>query len=125
MNNLIIIPSRLESSRLPNKPLAEIAGLPMIIHVMNRANQSKCGDVIVATPVGLGTTTRPSVTSTLTGDTVSAITVTSPGTGYTLTAPPEVLIEVPSLKQEDNASVSYQGDFGTIVGVSTTTVGVA
>ena len=50
MNNLIIIPSRLESSRLPNKPLAEIAGLPMIIHVMNRANQSKCGDVIVATP---------------------------------------------------------------------------
>ena len=75
--------------------------------------------------MGLGTTTRPSVTSTLTGDTVSAITVTSPGTGYTLTAPPEVLIEVPSLKQEDNASVSYQGDFGIIVGIATTTVGIA
>ena len=50
MENLIIIPARLESSRLPNKPLAKIANLPMIIHVMNRAIESKCGDVIVATP---------------------------------------------------------------------------
>ena len=50
MENLIIIPARLESSRLPNKPLAQIADLPMIVHVMNRAVESKCGDVIVATP---------------------------------------------------------------------------
>ena len=50
MENLIVIPARLESSRLPNKPLAQIADLPMIVHVMNRAVESKCGDVIVATP---------------------------------------------------------------------------
>ena len=50
MENLIIIPARLESSRLPNKPLAKIADLPMIVHVMNRAIESKCGDVVVATP---------------------------------------------------------------------------
>ena len=49
MNNLIIIPARLESSRLPNKPLADICGSPMIIHVLNRGLESKCGDVIVAT----------------------------------------------------------------------------
>ena len=82
-------------------------------------------DVIISTPVGLGTTTRAAVTSTLTGDAVSAITVTSPGTGYTNTTPPEVLIEVPSLTQEINDSSSYEGDFGEIVGISTTTVGVA
>ena len=82
-------------------------------------------DVIISTPVGLGTTTRASVTSTLTGDAVSAITVVSPGTGYTIATPPEVLIEVPSLIQETNASSSYAGDFGDIVGISTTTVGVA
>ena len=64
-------------------------------------------DVIISTPVGLGTTTRASVTSTLTGDAVSAITVISPGTGYTNTTPPEVLIEVPSLTQEINDSSSY------------------
>ena len=73
----------------------------------------------------MGTTTRAAVTSTLTGDAVSAITVTSPGTGYTNTTPPEVLIEVPSLIQEINDSSSYEGDFGEIVGISTTTVGVA
>jgi len=50
VENLIVIPARLESSRLPNKPLAQIADLPMIVHVMNRAVESKCGDVIVATP---------------------------------------------------------------------------
>ena len=82
-------------------------------------------DVIIGTPVGLGTTTRASVTSTLTGDAVSAITVTSPGTGYTISSPPEVLIEVPSLTQEINESSSYQGDFGEIVGVGTTSVGIA
>ena len=49
MNNLIIIPARLESSRLPNKPLADICGTPMIIHVLNRGLESKCGDVVVAT----------------------------------------------------------------------------
>jgi len=82
-------------------------------------------DVIIATPVGLGTTTRASVTSTLTGDAVSAITVTSPGTGYTITTPPEVLIEVPSATNEVNESDTYQGDFGIIVGIATTTVGIA
>ena len=82
-------------------------------------------DVIIGTPVGLGTTTRASVTSTLTGDAVSAITVTSPGTGYTNTTPPEVLIEVPSLIKEINDSSSYEGDFGEIVGIATTTVGIA
>ena len=50
MDNLIIIPARLESSRLPNKPLAIIHGLPMIVHVMNRARESCAGYVFVATP---------------------------------------------------------------------------
>ena len=49
MNNLIIIPARLESTRLPNKPLADIKGLPMVIHVLNKGLESSCGDVIVAT----------------------------------------------------------------------------
>ena len=82
-------------------------------------------NVIIGTPVGLGTTTRASVTSTLTGDAVSAITVTSPGTGYTNTSTPEVLIEVPNVTREINDSSTYEGDFGEIVGVGTTCVGVA
>ena len=48
MKNLIIIPSRLESSRLPNKPLADINGEPMIAHVYKRAKEANIANVIVA-----------------------------------------------------------------------------
>jgi 3-deoxy-manno-octulosonate cytidylyltransferase (CMP-KDO synthetase) len=48
MNPLILIPARLASTRLPNKPLALIGGLPMIVQVWKRAVQSGVGDVVVA-----------------------------------------------------------------------------
>ena len=46
---LIVIPARLKATRLPNKPLAEIAGEPMIVHVWRRAVEASCGPVVVAT----------------------------------------------------------------------------
>ena len=49
-NTAIIIPTRLSAKRFPNKPLARINDLPMIIHVLNRAKESKVGEVFVATP---------------------------------------------------------------------------
>jgi 3-deoxy-manno-octulosonate cytidylyltransferase (CMP-KDO synthetase) len=49
-NTAIIIPTRLGATRLPNKPLAKINGLPMIVHVMNKAKESGVGEVLVATP---------------------------------------------------------------------------
>jgi 3-deoxy-D-manno-octulosonate cytidylyltransferase len=48
-NILILIPARMASTRLPGKPLAEIAGEPMIVHVWRRAMESKLGQVCVAT----------------------------------------------------------------------------
>jgi len=49
-NTAIIIPTRLKAKRFPNKPLAKINGIPMIIHVMNRAKESQVGEVFVAAP---------------------------------------------------------------------------
>ena len=49
-NTAIIIPARLKAKRFPNKPLAKINNVPMIIHVLNRAKESKVGEVYVATP---------------------------------------------------------------------------
>ena len=49
-NTAIIIPTRLGAKRFPNKPLVKINNIPMIIHVLNRAKESKVGEVIVATP---------------------------------------------------------------------------
>jgi 3-deoxy-manno-octulosonate cytidylyltransferase (CMP-KDO synthetase) len=47
--NLVLIPARMASSRLPGKPLLEIAGLPMIVHVLRRAEEAAIGRVAVAT----------------------------------------------------------------------------
>src|SRR3546814_17412045 len=70
MNPIVVIPSRLAATRLPGKPLAEIAGVPMIVQVWRRAREAGLGPVIVAA-----------------GDreTVEAVTVAG-GTGV-LTAP--------------------------------------
>jgi 3-deoxy-manno-octulosonate cytidylyltransferase (CMP-KDO synthetase) len=45
---IIVIPARLAASRLPGKPLAEIAGAPMIVHVWRRAVAAEIGPVVVA-----------------------------------------------------------------------------
>jgi len=46
---IILIPARLAATRLPNKPLADIHGKPMIVHVWERAVTAKVGEVVVAT----------------------------------------------------------------------------
>jgi 3-deoxy-manno-octulosonate cytidylyltransferase (CMP-KDO synthetase) len=46
---LVLIPARLASTRLPGKPLLELAGLPMIVHVLRRAEAAGIGRVAVAT----------------------------------------------------------------------------
>jgi 3-deoxy-manno-octulosonate cytidylyltransferase (CMP-KDO synthetase) len=44
----VVIPARMASSRLPNKPLADIAGVPMVVRVAQRALLSKASQVVVA-----------------------------------------------------------------------------
>jgi 3-deoxy-manno-octulosonate cytidylyltransferase (CMP-KDO synthetase) len=46
---LILIPARMAATRLPGKPLADIAGVPMIVHVLRRAQEAEIGPVVVAT----------------------------------------------------------------------------
>ncbi len=47
-DTIILIPARLAATRLPNKPLADIGGEPMIVHVWRRAMEAKMGRVVVA-----------------------------------------------------------------------------
>ncbi len=46
---LVLIPARLAATRLPGKPLLDIHGLPMIVHVVRRAQAARIGEVVVAT----------------------------------------------------------------------------
>lgn len=47
-NPIVVIPARLGSTRLPDKPLADIHGAPMIVHVWRRAVEADVGPVVVA-----------------------------------------------------------------------------
>jgi len=46
---LILIPARMAATRLPGKPLADIAGEPMVVRVLRRAQAAEIGPVVVAT----------------------------------------------------------------------------
>ena len=45
---IVVIPSRMASARLPGKPLAPIAGRPMVLHVLDRAREAGIGPAAVA-----------------------------------------------------------------------------
>ncbi len=46
---IVLIPARMAATRLPGKPLADIHGTPMIVHVLKRAKEADLGPVVVAT----------------------------------------------------------------------------
>lgn len=48
MNPIVVIPARMASNRLPGKPLADINGKPMIVHVLDRGREAGIGPVVVA-----------------------------------------------------------------------------
>src|SRR5271154_524952 len=48
-DTLILIPARMAATRLPGKPLADIGGVPMIVHVLRRAQAAGVGPAVVAT----------------------------------------------------------------------------
>jgi len=48
-DTIVLIPARLASTRLPGKPLADLNGVPMIVHVFRRAHAAAIGEVVVAT----------------------------------------------------------------------------
>jgi len=48
VNPIVVIPARMAATRLPGKPLADIHGRPMIVHVLDRAREANLGPVAVA-----------------------------------------------------------------------------
>ena len=77
--------------------------------------------ITIGNPLGTGQTAL-AVSGLGVGGTVSTTSITFAGTGYTYSNPPVVLFEPPKPKTETIKNVSYQGDFGSIVGFGTTTI---
>ena len=81
--------------------------------------------VSIQSPIGIGSTGRAILQSSITAGIVTSVDILSPGFGYTSTNPPLVFVEPPTLKKEYVKDVSYFGDFGIITGIKTTSVGFA
>ena len=58
-NTIILIPSRMSAERLPGNPLLEVNGLPIICHVVKKAQETQIGEVVVATAVSYTHLTLP------------------------------------------------------------------
>ena len=80
-------------------------------------------NVYISSPIGVGITAI--ATASLSGSTISGISIVNGGSGYTADYPPSVLVEPPLSEFETMFNVSYEGDFGIITGIDTTSVGVA
>jgi hypothetical protein len=82
--------------------------------------------VSISNPVGYGSTLAATAIASATSGIVTTITIVAPGSFYTATTPPQVLIETPSRQTVELDNVLYTGDFGTIVGIAATSiVGIA
>jgi hypothetical protein len=80
--------------------------------------------VSIANPIISGSNATATANISV-GGTVSSISIANVGSGYTRSNPPLVLIEPPTPKIEVIPNVTYNGDFGVITGIKTTSVGVA
>ena len=114
ISSIIISDGGVGYSTSPNVSIAYPVGygisVPMTSYIQ--------GDPV---PVGLGTVAT--FTSTISvGGTVSLVSVVNAGSGYTSSNPPLVIIEPPIPKTEVIAGVTYNGDFGVIVGFGRTTI---
>jgi hypothetical protein len=81
--------------------------------------------VSIQNPIGVGSTGKSVLVSSISSGSVNSISVASPGFGYTFTNPPLVLIGPPTAKRQYVSGVTYSGDYGIISGIKTTNVGFA
>ena len=122
----IVMVSNNEKISAAATAIVSAAGTVSSISITNQGlGYSSSPQISISNPVGLGTTERSIAISSITAGIVTSIIVSYGGTGYSQNNPPQILIEEPKPIYERNTVLSYSGDFGSIVGVSTASVGVA
>ncbi|MGJ4940211.1 3-deoxy-manno-octulosonate cytidylyltransferase [Bradyrhizobium sp. HKCCYLS1011] len=103
---LVLIPARMASTRLPGKPLMDIAGVPMIVHVLRRAEEAAIGRVAVATDT-------PEIAAAVTAAGGEAV-MTGPDHPSGSDRIHEAMRNLDPLGQADIV-INLQGDFPTIL----------
>ncbi len=121
--DVMFIPQNSKVSSAATAIVSDVGEISSIVISDGGSGYVSAPQVTIENSIGLGTTAT--ATASITAGIVTFISVNNVGTGYTNTNPPIVLIEPPSFQTESNSVYSYEGDFGIIVGIKTTSVGVA
>ena len=122
----IIIISQDEKISAAATAIVSVAGTVSSINITNGGKgYVTAPTVTVSYPIGIGSTYVASAQSSISSGIVTAINIINPGSGYTSINTPHILISPPTIVYEKINEVTYSGDYGTIVGVKTTSVGVA
>jgi hypothetical protein len=124
--NKIIIISQDNLISAAATAVVSIAGTISSIIISNGGvGYSTTPTVSISNPIGIGTSGIAVASATISNGSVLSVTIADGGFGYNTSNPPIVLIEPPQLKYETIDNISYEGDFGIITGIQTTSVGVA
>ena len=127
-NKILIISQDTITSAAATAVVSSSGTVSSIIISDGGVGYSTTPTVTIAGPIGFGTTAAQNTakaSATISGGVVTGIAITVAGLGYSSSEPPAVLIESPPFKYETIDRIYYEGDFGVITGIKTTTVGVA
>ena len=103
--------------------VVSIAGtISSIIITEGGAGYTNTPAVSISYPIGFGSTVAALGVASVTSGIVTMVSVTSPGSFYTTTNPPQVLIETPQVNTIDINNANYEGDFGQITGIAATSI---
>lgn len=125
INKIEIVDNQLLSVAIATAIVSAAGTISSVDIIYSGSGYTSIPIVHIQGPVGIGSTGKASLESTISSGSVNSITISSPGYGYTFTNPPLVYIEEPILNKEYIKDVSYFGDFGIITGIETTSVGLA
>jgi hypothetical protein len=124
--NKIIIISQESTSPAFGTAIVSIAGTISSISITDGGIGYSTSPIIsIGNPIGVGSSGKANGIVNILSGSVASVSLTTGGFGYSQQNPPSVMIEYPTTKTEIISDVSYEGDFGIITGISTTTVGVA
>ena len=123
-NKIVIISQDTSVTSIGNAVISTSGTVSSVIISNPGVGYGKTPTVSISNPIGIGVSGVAKAVATLVNGSLSTIAITTGGFGYNLDQPPDVLIESPQLKYEHVDNISYEGDFGIIVGIKTTSIGV-
>jgi hypothetical protein len=122
-NEIIVISQEPVETAILNPIVSEDGSIDSIVVINGGVGYSTSPTIIISHPTNDGE--QSTVLASLLNNSIDYVDVINSGSGYSLENPPLILVETPKIEKELISNISYEGDFGIIVGIKTVSVGLA